>query len=148
MLEDRTREHSYSQFTRLVHFGNEFAVAELYRGKLLPEAPLMAFDGSIHTPLCAALPFTQADYFELVDETGRVIREDKRGFISGSVPPILSRFGIAPDHWIKQVKRFRTRYGIAAGAVEKLRQYAEYFSKDYEPRRWCRGITASKSVYV
>ena len=123
-------------------------VAGLYIDKPLGEAPLMAFDGSSRTPICAALPFTQADYFELVDETGRVIREDKRGFISSSIPPILSRFGIDPDHWIKQVKHFRKRYGIAAGAVKKLRQYAEYFSKEYENRQWCKGVSASRAVYV
>ncbi len=40
-----------------------------------PEAPLMAFDGSSHTDVDTALPFTLQDYFDLVDKTGRIIRE-------------------------------------------------------------------------
>ncbi len=39
----------------------------------LPEAPLMPFDGSSHTDIHQALPFTQADYIQLVDSTGRAI---------------------------------------------------------------------------
>ena len=43
--------------------------------------------------IITALPFTMADYFALVDSTGRVIRDDKRGFIPSEVPPIIQRFG-------------------------------------------------------
>ena len=35
-----------------------------------------------------ALPFTREDYFELVDVTDRIIREDKRGAIPDEVPAI------------------------------------------------------------
>ena len=35
--------------------------------------------------MAAAIPFAFDDYLELVDATGRVIREDKRGYIPGEV---------------------------------------------------------------
>ena len=41
------------------------------------------------------------DYLELVDYTGRAIRDDKRGFIVQSTPPILQRLGINPDAWLE-----------------------------------------------
>ena len=62
----------------------------------LAEAPLMPFDGSVHTDVRFALPFTREDYFNLVDTTGRLIREDKRGAISSELPTIVARFGIDP----------------------------------------------------
>jgi len=33
--------------------------------------------------MAAAIPFAFDDYLELVDTTGRVIREDKKGYIPG-----------------------------------------------------------------
>ncbi len=35
------------------------------------------------------LPFCLVDYIQLVDLTGRQLRDDKRGAISRSEPPIL-----------------------------------------------------------
>ena len=35
------------------------------------------------------IPFKLEDYIDLVDWTGRIIRDDKRGAISSSLPPIV-----------------------------------------------------------
>ena len=55
-----------------------------------PEAPLMRFDGGSQTDIHCALPFTQEDYFELVDVTGRILREDKRGYRVRSIFAIVA----------------------------------------------------------
>ena len=47
-----------------------------------------------------ALPFNLKDYLELVDWTGRIIREDKRGYIKPSTPPILDRLAVNHDEWL------------------------------------------------
>ncbi|HEY7773599.1 MAG TPA: transposase [Marinagarivorans sp.] len=107
----------------------------------LPEAPLMPFDGSSHTDIHAALPFTREDYFELVDATGRMIREDKKAFIPSKIPPILLRFGIKPDKWLEQVQNFSRRYGACAGSVACMQDYATAFNK-----RWCKGVGHSKKM--
>jgi len=52
----------------------------------LPRAPLMPFDATGR--MAAAIPFAFDDYLALVDTTGRVIREDKRGCIPGGTPRI------------------------------------------------------------
>ena len=110
----------------------------------LSEAPLMPFDGSSHTDLPIALPFTREDYFELVDTTGRTIREDKRGFIPAEVPAIIKRLGLKPDIWLDQVKNFSRRYGACAGCVARMESYSESTG-----RRWSKGVaTAKRLVYV
>jgi hypothetical protein len=40
------------------------------------------------------IPFRLKDYVELVDWTGRIIREDKRGHIASDLPPIIKRMGL------------------------------------------------------
>ena len=58
----------------------------------LPEAPLMPFDGSSHTDIHVALPFTQEDYFNLVDETSRMLRDDKGGAHCVGTPEAICIF--------------------------------------------------------
>jgi len=107
----------------------------------LPEASLMPFDGSSHTDVNIALPFTREDYFELVDTTGRIIREDKRGFIPGEVPTLIKRFGLKPDRWLDQVKNFSRRYGACAGCVARMESYSESTG-----RRWSKGMGTAKRL--
>jgi REP element-mobilizing transposase RayT len=107
------------------------------------EAPLMEFDGSAHTDIHVALPFTQEDYFDLLDKTGRIIREGKRGFIPAQTPRVISQFGINPDKWIDHVKCFGSRYAACAGSADKLKVYAEKFQ-----RRWAKGAGDVCRVYA
>lgn len=60
-----------------------------------------------------SLPYTLTDYLALVDWTGRAIRNDKRGHIPESLPPILARLQLDGDDWLKQVGLFK-RSGIRA----------------------------------
>ena len=45
-------------------------------------------------------------YLELVDWSGRIVRDDKRGFIDKDLPPILARLHIAQDRWRTNVTQF------------------------------------------
>lgn len=109
----------------------------------LPEAPLMPLGGSAHTSVHFALPFTQEDYFALVDETGRLIREGKRGFIPESAPPILAEFGINSEHWLKHVTRFAKQYGCCAGSRDNIRNFAARFE-----RKSAKGVSVASKVYL
>ena len=53
-----------------------------------------------------ALPFNLIDYLELVDWTGRIIREDKRGYIKQSTPPILERLAVNNNDWLTNSNQF------------------------------------------
>lgn len=61
---------------------------------------LMPFNESLHpTQTFAAIPFNLRDYVDLVDWTGRVVRQDKKGFIPSSVPMILQSLGLSDAEW-------------------------------------------------
>lgn len=108
-----------------------------------PEAPLMPLDGSSHPDISTVLPFTEQDYFDLVDKTGRLIREDKRGFIPAEVPPLIQQFGIDPSRWIDHIKHLGRHYAHCVGSVDKIKAYAGVFKK-----QWAKGVANSASLYV
>jgi len=61
------------------------------------------------------LPFSQSAYIELVEWTGRIIRDDKRGFIPTNTPNILERINIDSKRWLSNTTQFemlhRKRFG-------------------------------------
>jgi hypothetical protein len=61
--------------------------------------PLLHFEGSVTNRAQTGILCAWQDYLELVDWTGRVIRNDKRGFIKAELPPILERLQISQDQW-------------------------------------------------
>jgi len=71
------------------------------------------------------LDFTLADYCDLVDASGRAIRADKRGFIDGNLPPILTRLGLDDVTWLDELNQFRTKGKKAIGTIEKLKAYVK-----------------------
>ena len=71
-----------------------------------PLKPLLPFEGGVVNQSQPGIFFTFQDYLELVDWTGRVIRNDKRGFIDNALPPILGRLQLSPDQWHLNTTRF------------------------------------------
>ena len=61
--------------------------------------PLLHFEDGLTNLSQTGIFYAFQDYLELVDWTGRMIRNDKRGFIDDSLPPILTRMQISPDQW-------------------------------------------------
>jgi hypothetical protein len=68
--------------------------------------PLLQFEASEVTQSQRGILFAFRDYLELVDWTGRIIRNDKRGFIDNALPPILSRLQISPEQWHLNTTQF------------------------------------------
>ena len=102
--------------------------------KKQPKAQLMRFDGSSHTNIHHALPITRDDYFLLVEATGRVVREDKRGAIPPEMTQLVSRYGLKPDKWLKQVRNFDRCFSYCAGDSEAILDFAHIFN-----RKWAKG---------
>jgi|SRR5579863_8532926 len=79
-------------------------------------------------PTDAELSMTTADaqrlsfveYLQLLDWTGRQVREDKTGVISGSLTPILERLALSSESWLLLVHDFRRKFRRAAGTPESL----------------------------
>ena len=55
-----------------------------------------------------SLPFNLIDYLELVDWTGRILRDDKRGFIKKTTPPILERLTVKNKEWLLTSSQFES----------------------------------------
>ncbi len=83
---------------------------------------LAAFVGNPREPMPPGLPFAFKDYLELVDWTGRHIRDDKRGHIAQAHPPILDRLDIEPDRWLTLTTQFEQRFSSFVGNEEKLKR--------------------------
>lgn len=117
-------------------------VVELLDTVDLPQAGLKSFDGSSHTDIAVALPFTLEDYFDLVDSTGRMLREDKRGSISPASVKLLHRLNINPDEWVNHIENFGLTYANGVGSRAKLIQFSQNFR-----RCWSKGVGRSDVIY-
>lgn len=88
------------------------------------------------------LPLTTAEYFELVDRSGRMVRSDKPGAIDASLLPILVRIRANPDNWQDTVSLFNSRFRLAAGLVSSLRAFSNRLG-----RHWVHGISAARAAF-
>jgi len=77
------------------------------------------------------IPITKAAYFELVDWTGRCIRNDKRGAIPHNVAPILDRININEHEWLRQTQYFEARFKRVAGSWQSIKLAAKRFGKSW-----------------
>lgn len=71
------------------------------------------------------LPFKLQDYLKLVDWSGRCVREDKRGALNTSSPPILRQLGIVIEEWLPTVTMMQARYEMVMGSPDKMKAHAE-----------------------
>jgi hypothetical protein len=88
------------------------------------------------------LPMSFAEYLQLLDWTGRQVREDKTGAIPGSLAPILDRLQVSHENWLNLMHDFRRRFRRAAGTPASLLKEAQ--------KRGCRhmhGIVHSRAVF-
>ncbi|VAW65768.1 hypothetical protein MNBD_GAMMA10-3094 [hydrothermal vent metagenome] len=60
---------------------------------------LCPFVGNPRIDMPDGLPFELSEYIELVDLTGRQLREGGKGSIDATELPILQRLGIENDNW-------------------------------------------------
>lgn len=72
-----------------------------------------------------ALDFTLKDYLDLIDTTGRILREDKPGRILDHHEPILSRLNLIPKGWLNIVKNLEKEFCYIIGHSEKFENFAK-----------------------
>jgi hypothetical protein len=87
---------------------------------------LLPFVGNERKDIPNGLMFSVKDYIVLVEETGRIIREDKRGAISSSSQAILNRLNIPAENWLKITTEFGSLFNGAVGALPALTEYCEH----------------------
>jgi len=86
---------------------------------------LLPFVGNPREEIPKGLPFRLADYLELVDWTGRIMRDDKRGAIAENLPPILERLQIDPRYWLYMAQHFESRFKGLVGSAYALKAACE-----------------------
>ena len=99
-----------------------------------PKRSLEEFVGS--NPEKTGIPFVLRDYLELVDWTGRILREEqlpsgyKRGRINAALPPILGRLALDQDSWHILTTDFERKFGQWVGSEHIVRQI--YSDRHYQ----------------
>jgi hypothetical protein len=101
---------------------------------------LMPFDGT--GSVSWAIPYVFEDYLELVDWTGRAVREDKRGFIDDRQPKILQRLGINGESFIEYAISFLKEFGHAVAVPEHLVDLCVKRNQ-----RYLKGMRASRKLF-
>ena len=103
---------------------------------------LLPFVGAEHQAKTAGINFAFADYLELIDWTGRCIRNAKKGFIAPNQPKILQQMGITADAWIEHSEQFMEHYANVSGRWSQMCAF-----KQHAGGHWCKGKSASHQLH-
>ena len=82
------------------------------------------------------------DYLELIDYTGRELREGKRGRIPPHLCGILHRLDLDHENWVESVSRYGSLFYYFAGKLEHLIEAMQRIN-----REWCWGKRGSEQIY-
>lgn len=94
---------------------------------------LANFIGGSRKAMPQGLPFQLKDYLELVDVTGRAIREDKPGYINKNIPPILQRLNINATEWLTLATQFERNFRTFVGSIDQLKRAAQVLGLKRRP---------------
>lgn len=105
---------------------------------------LMPFlsEGSKATNVSEVINFSLSDYLELIDQTGRVLRDDKAGKIPDTLIPILQRLNLNHTVWIDMVEGLEHGFTYAVGETTQLIA----FQPPHQIRA-IKGVSSAKSYY-
>ncbi|PKG85991.1 transposase [Colwellia sp. 75C3] len=87
---------------------------------------LLPFTGDEHQHKPLGIRFSLQDYLTLVDETGRILRDDKRGVINSKAVNILARLHVSDENWLKLTTDFESIFTGAVGTAEHLCEFSEH----------------------
>jgi hypothetical protein len=102
----------------------------------------MPFVGNPRQDMPKGIAYHLKDYCELVDITGRCIREDKAGYIDNNHSPILERLGLSADQWLSLTTEFEKHFCYAAGAELMMNEF-----KLHTHHQRIRGMGKAKALF-
>jgi hypothetical protein len=103
---------------------------------------LCRFQGAEKKDKKDGIPCALKDYIELVDATGRIIRQDKRGSISVTQSPVLQRLKIDQDTWLYLATTFEESCGPWVGPKSRISEACQNTGK-----HWACETTGRKRLY-
>jgi len=83
-----------------------------------------------------------SDYLILLDNTGRIIRQDKRGYIDDNAKSVLKRLGVEEDKWLEMTTGFEGCFKNFVGHESSLRKASEILHYQRAP-----GLAACRSMF-
>ncbi len=104
--------------------------------------PLLGFIGNEHQQLVKGIPFSLLDYLTLVEETGKIIRADKRGYLTDKALPLLQQLGINSEDWLQLAQHFGKQYRQAVGSISELSAFAAHTEK-----QWIGGYRQQAGIF-
>ncbi|WP_229677593.1 transposase, partial [Pseudoalteromonas gelatinilytica] len=90
---------------------------------------LMRFAGKPRKHMPKGLPFELKTYLNLVDWTGRTIREGKPGKIPEDALPILERLNICSGNWLTLTTSFTCSFKNTAGKEQAITAYTNQMKR-------------------
>jgi hypothetical protein len=85
--------------------------------------------------LLRSLPIRTGEYLELVDWTGRQLRDGKRGVIRRDAPPVLQSLDLTNQRWAVRVNAIGSGYWRVVGEAHDLMAVAQRIGQ-----RWVKGL--------
>lgn len=85
---------------------------------------------------------TEEEYFVLVDETGRLLKEGKKS-ISPELAPILTRLSIQHGGWLCFMRDKKSLFKRVLGPPDSLKELALQFGK-----QWFQGLAGARAVFA
>ncbi|MGL5410518.1 MAG: transposase, partial [Shewanella sp.] len=87
---------------------------------------LLPFIGNERDNQPRGITFELKDYLELVDYTGRLIRNGKRGAITENSAKLLTRLNLTQENWFKLTTEFGKLFHGPVGTLQELTNYCEH----------------------
>lgn len=82
------------------------------------------------------------EYLQLVDGTGRCLKEGKKGAIPSELAPILERMGLRESSWLQTTQHFGNRFYRICGHVHRMMNAAKSAGQS-----WFQGMGFSQNVF-
>ncbi|MCF2948009.1 transposase [Paraglaciecola aquimarina] len=102
---------------------------------------LMRFAGNHRQNMSKGIVYSLIDYCELVDSTGRCIREGKASYIDHHLSPILAKLGLNSEQWLTLTTEFEKHFNIAVGSEHMLQQF-----KNHTDHQRIRGMAKARAL--
>lgn len=86
--------------------------------------------------------FNLEDYLKLLDQTGRIIKDGKRGSIPQNLAPLLSRVNLDQENWLLAMQQFGKKFYRVAGQAQRMLNAARSIGQ-----KWVQGLSFSRQIY-
>lgn len=106
------------------HTSIQVRIRSVQSGSPSQPSKLSPFLGNPRKGIPDGLHFKLEDYLNLVDWTGRMMRDDKRGAIQETLPPILLRLNITSKQWSVLTLGFEKEFHQFVGEAANVKDVA------------------------